>query len=48
MHILWLYRYIEAYDFDNWLHMKFAESLAKTPGVRVMCYGPRSIVVIRT
>jgi hypothetical protein len=40
MHILWLYRYIEAYDFDNWLHMKFAESLAKTPGVRVMCYGP--------
>lgn len=40
MKILWLYKYIKEYDFDNWLHMKFVEVLAKYPDVEVMAYGP--------
>jgi hypothetical protein len=41
MRVLWLYRYIASYDFDCWLHMKFAEVMAKTPGIEMMAYGPR-------
>jgi hypothetical protein len=38
--ILWLYKYLASYDFDNWLHLKFAESIKKTRGVEILCYGP--------
>jgi len=40
MNLLLLYMYDPKYDFDNWLHMKFAEYLAKTDGVNLVCYGP--------
>lgn len=40
MKILWLYRYIREYDFDNWLHMKFAEYLSTYPDVQLVAYGP--------
>lgn len=40
MRILWFYKYLADYDFDNWLHMKFVEVLKKHPGVEVMAYGP--------
>ena len=38
--ILWFYRYLSTYDFDNWLHMKFAEALSRDPMVNLMAYGP--------
>lgn len=41
MNLLLFYRYEPDYDFDNWLHMKFAEYLAKTDGVNLVCYGPQ-------
>jgi hypothetical protein len=40
MKILWLYKYLEEYNFDNWLHTKYVENLAKHPGVEIVCYGP--------
>ncbi len=40
MKILWLYRYIANYDFDNWLHMKFVEVMDRHQSVKVMAYGP--------
>jgi hypothetical protein len=40
MRILWFYKYIKSYDFDNWLHMKYVEKLAQHPGVTLMAYGP--------
>jgi len=40
MRILWMYRYIKEYDFDNWLHMKFAEYMAKYPGIELFAFGP--------
>jgi hypothetical protein len=40
MKILWLYKYIPSYDFDNWLHMKFVEAMDRSPSVQVMAYGP--------
>jgi hypothetical protein len=40
MRILWLYKYLRSYDFDNWLHLKFVEWMHKHPDVEVMCYGP--------
>jgi hypothetical protein len=38
--ILWLYRYIPEYDFDNWLHLKFVETMKQHAGVEVLTYGP--------
>lgn len=40
MKILWLYRYIKEYDFDNWLHMKFVEYIAKSQEMEIVAYGP--------
>lgn len=40
MKILWLYRYVKDYDFDNWLHMKFAEYIAKHSANELIAYGP--------
>lgn len=40
MKILWLYRYIPQYDYDNWLHLKFVEVLKTYPGIEVLAYGP--------
>lgn len=40
MKILWFYKYIADYDFDNWLHLKFVEAIKKYPGVEIMVYGP--------
>ena len=40
MNLLLLYMYDSQYDFDNWLHLKFAEYLAKTADVNLVCYGP--------
>lgn len=38
--VLWLYRYIPEYDFDNWLHMKYAEYLNTNEHFKVYAYGP--------
>lgn len=39
--ILWLYKYLPNYDFDNWLHMKFAEVIRKHSDLfEIECYGP--------
>lgn len=39
--ILWLYKYLPNYDFDNWLHMKFAEAIRQHPDLfEIECYGP--------
>ncbi len=39
--ILWLYKYLPNYDFDNWLHMKFAEAIKNHSDLFDMqCYGP--------
>jgi len=40
MKILWLYKYVADYDFDNWLHMRFAQSVARHQDVSLMAYGP--------
>jgi hypothetical protein len=40
MKILWFYQYLDSYEFDNWLHLKFVESLKAYPGVEVLVYGP--------
>lgn len=40
MKILFLYRYIPGYDYDNHLHMMFAEAISKTPGCELIAYGP--------
>lgn len=40
MKILWFYKYIADYDFDNWLHLKFVEVLKQHPGVELLAYGP--------
>lgn len=40
MKILFLYRYIKDYDFDNWLHMKYVEYLHTNKLVDVVAYGP--------
>lgn len=40
MKILWFYKYIADYDFDNWLHLKFVEVMKTYPNVEVMTYGP--------
>lgn len=40
MKILWFYKYLSHYDFDNWLHLKFVEVLKRYPGVEVLTYGP--------
>lgn len=40
MKILWFYQYIESYEFDNWLHLKFVESLKAYPDLEVLAYGP--------
>jgi hypothetical protein len=39
--ILWLYKYLPNYDFDNWLHMKFAEAIREHSDLfEIECYGP--------
>lgn len=38
--ILWFYKYIRTYDYDNWLHLKFVEVMKRHPGLEVMAYGP--------
>ncbi len=38
--VLWLYQYKSDYDFDNWLHMKFAETLAQDSQFELFAYGP--------
>ena len=40
MRIVWFYKYLPQYDYDNWLHLKFVEVLRKYPGVEVLTYGP--------
>lgn len=40
MKILWLYKYLYSYDFDDWLHMKFAEKIDDTEGFELRAYGP--------
>jgi hypothetical protein len=41
MRILLLYRYEPAYTYDDWLHIRFAWSIAKTHGIELFAYGPR-------
>lgn len=40
MKILFLYRYVKDYDFDNWLHMKFIEYMKNSKIIDVVAYGP--------
>jgi hypothetical protein len=40
MRILWLYRHMDSYNFDHWLHMSFAQYMAAYPGVELRAYGP--------
>lgn len=40
MKILFLYRYIPDYDWDNWLHMKFVEYMHNSKKIDVVAYGP--------
>lgn len=40
MKILFLYRYIPGYDYDNHLHMMFADAINRTEGVDLLAYGP--------
>ncbi len=38
--ILWLYKFLPLYDFDNFLHMKFVETLSRYPEIELFAYGP--------
>lgn len=40
MKLLFFYRYIPQYCYDDWLHMHFAEVANQYPGVKVYAYGP--------
>ena len=40
MKVLWLYRFEIIYDFDNWLHMRFALTINEQPDMEVIAYGP--------
>ena len=39
MKILWIYKYMQNYDFDNNLHLKYIQWM-KNNGYDVTCYGP--------
>jgi spore maturation protein CgeB len=38
--ILWLYQFLDHYNHDDWLHMKFAEYIANSGQCELVAYGP--------
>jgi hypothetical protein len=40
MRILWLYKYIEYYNFDHFLHMSFVQAMKGNPDATIFAYGP--------
>jgi hypothetical protein len=40
MKILFLYKYIDSYSFDDWLNDKFALAINKNPSIELKMYGP--------